>query len=71
MSDGIIKHKTLSAEEVLEYIAFAVWHRHLPDDFDGEITCELNEDGSVEVYATDDPDSDSNESESESNKILN
>lgn len=44
------RHKTLSAEEMLEYIAFAVWQRDLPEEFDGEITCELNEDGSVEVY---------------------
>jgi len=47
----VTRHKTLSVEEALEYIAFAVWHRDVPDDFDGEITCELNEDGSIEVYA--------------------
>ena len=47
----ITRHKTLSVKEALEYIAFAIWHRDLPDDFDGEITCEMNEDGSIEVYA--------------------
>lgn len=47
----ITRHRTLSAKEALEYIAFAVWQRDLPEGFDGEITCELNEDGSVEVYA--------------------
>ena len=50
---GITRHRTLSAKEALEYIAFAVWHKDLPKEFDGEITCELNEDGSVEVYAID------------------
>jgi hypothetical protein len=52
----VIRHNTLSVEEALEYIAFAVWHRDVPDGFDGEITCELNEDGSIEVYALE-PDS--------------
>lgn len=52
---AVTRHKTLSVEEALEYIAFAVWHRDVPDDFDGEITCELNDDGSIEVYATDKP----------------
>lgn len=47
----ITRHKTLTPEEVLEYIAYAIWRRDLPDGFDGEITCEFNEDGSVEVYA--------------------
>lgn len=47
------RHKSLSAKDALEYIAFAVWHRDLPDEFDGEITCEMNDDGSVEVYAVD------------------
>ncbi len=47
----IIRHKTLSVKEALEYIAFAVWHRDLPKGFDGEITCEMNDDGSIEVYA--------------------
>lgn len=47
----ITKHRTLTPEEVLEYIAYAIWRRDLPDGFDGEITCEFNEDGSVEVYA--------------------
>lgn len=50
---GITRHKTLTAQEALEYIAFAVWHRDLPDGFDGQIHCELNDDGSVEVYAVD------------------
>jgi hypothetical protein len=50
---GITHHKTLTAQEALEYIAFAVWQRDLPDGFDGQITCELNDDGSVEVYAVD------------------
>jgi hypothetical protein len=49
----ITRHKTLTAQEALEYIAFAVWHRDLPEGFDGQITCELNDDGSVEVYAVD------------------
>ena len=44
-------HKTLTLEEALEYVAFAVWYRDLPDEFDGKITCELNDHGSVEVYA--------------------
>ena len=48
---GTTRHKTLTVEEALEYIAFAVWHRDLPEGFDGQITCELNEDGSIEVYA--------------------
>ena len=47
----IVRHKTLSIKEALEYIAFAVWHRDLPKEFDGEITCEMNDDGSIEVYA--------------------
>lgn len=47
----ITRYKTLTPEEVLEYIAYAIWRRDLPDGFDGEITCEFNEDGSVEVYA--------------------
>lgn len=48
----ITHHRTLSVEEMLEYVAFAVWYRELQArNFDGEITCELNEDGSVEVYA--------------------
>ena len=47
----VTRHKTLSVEEALEYIAFAVWHRDVPDGFEGDITCELNEDGSIEVYA--------------------
>lgn len=51
----VTRHKTLTVEEALEYIAFAVWHRDVPDDFDGEITCELNDDGSIEVYAMDKP----------------
>jgi len=48
---SITRHKTLTVKEALEYIAFAVWHRDLPDGFDGEITCEMNDDGSIEVYA--------------------
>jgi hypothetical protein len=55
----VTRHKTLSFEEALEYIAYAVWHRDVPDDFDGEITCELNDDGSIEVYAVDKPDPES------------
>lgn len=50
---GITRHKTLTPQEALEYIAFAVWHIELPEEFDGQITCELNDDGSVEVYAID------------------
>jgi hypothetical protein len=50
---AVTRHKTLSVEEALEYIAFAVWYRDTPDDFDGEITCELNDDGSIEIYAKD------------------
>jgi hypothetical protein len=52
---AVTRHKTLSVEEALQYIAFAVWHMDMPDEFDGEITCELNDDGSIEVYATDKP----------------
>jgi len=56
-----ILHKQLTAQEALEYIAFAIWHKDLPEGFDGDITCEMNEDGSIEVYAVmeeeeDDPD---------------
>jgi hypothetical protein len=47
------RHKTLTPQEALEYVAFAVWYRDLPEEFDGQITCELNEDGSVEVYVVD------------------
>jgi hypothetical protein len=50
---NIVRHKTLSITEALEYIAFAVWHRDVPDDFEGEITCELNDNGSIDVYALD------------------
>lgn len=60
---SVTRHKTLSVEEALEYIAFAVWHRDVPEDFDGEITCELNDDGSIEIYAT--------EPESEEEATLN
>lgn len=42
--------KKLDLKESLEYIAFAAWHIDLPEDFDGEITCGSNEDGSVEIY---------------------
>lgn len=47
----ITRHKTLTIEEVLEYIAFAIWTKDLPEEFDGEITCEMNDDGTVDVYA--------------------
>lgn len=47
----MIRHKKLSIEEALEYIAFAVYNRDLPEEFDGEITCEMDEDGSVDIYA--------------------
>lgn len=52
-----ILHKQLTAKQALEYIAHTVFIRDLPEDFDGKITCELNDDGSVEVYAVpnDDP----------------
>jgi hypothetical protein len=53
----ITRHKTLTVEEALEYIAFAVWHRDLPEGFDGQITCEMNSDGSIEVYAVENEDS--------------
>lgn len=56
----VTRHKTLSVKEALKYIAFAVWYRDVPDDFDGEITCELNSDGSIEVYAVE-PDAVSDE----------
>lgn len=46
-----ILHKQLSVKEALEYIAFAVWNKDLPEGFDGDITCEMNEDGSIDVYA--------------------
>ena len=48
---AITHHKTLSVKEALEYIAFAIWHKDLPKDFDGDITCEMNDDGTIEVYA--------------------
>lgn len=48
----ITRHKTLTVKEVLEYVAFAIWTKDLPEEFDGEITCEMNDDGSVDVYAT-------------------
>lgn len=47
----ITRHKTLTVKEVLEYVAFAIWTKDLPEEFDGEITCEMNDDGSVDVYA--------------------
>jgi hypothetical protein len=47
----MILHKTLSFEEALEYLAYAVMMRDLPDGFDGKITCELNDDGSIDIYA--------------------
>jgi hypothetical protein len=48
----MIRKKTLSIEEALEYISFAIWQRDLPEGFEGEITCEMNDDGSIEVYAS-------------------
>ena len=57
---SVTRHRTLSSKEALEYIAYAVWQRDVPDDFDGEITCELNDDGSVEVYALSPDDSEDN-----------
>lgn len=42
---------TLTPEQALEYIAYAVLYRDLPEDFDGEITCEFTEDGLCEVTA--------------------
>lgn len=47
----ITRHKTLTVKEVLEYVAFAIWTRDLPEEFDGEITCDMNDDGTVDVYA--------------------
>lgn len=47
----MILHKNLTLEEALEAIAFCIFFRDLPENFNGNITCELNEDGSVEVYA--------------------
>jgi hypothetical protein len=48
----MIIHKKLSMKEALEYIAFCVYYKDLPEEFDGEITCEMNEDGSVDVFAS-------------------
>lgn len=53
-----ILHKQLSATEALEYLAYAIYSKDLPEDFNGKITCELNADGSVEVYATFNEDTD-------------
>lgn len=65
----ITHHRTLSPEEMLEYVAFAVWYRELEArKFDGKITCELNEDGSVEVYAVETV---QDNEEGESNSSLN
>ena len=47
-----ILHKQLELEEALQYIAFAILKKDLPEDFDGDITCEMNDDGSVEIYVT-------------------
>jgi hypothetical protein len=47
-----VLNKKLSTKEALEYIAFAAWYRDLPDNWDGEITCEWTEDGEVEIIAT-------------------
>jgi len=48
----MIFKKHLSIEETLEYIAFAVWHKDLSENFEGEITCDMNYDGSIEVYTS-------------------
>jgi hypothetical protein len=47
-----ILHKKLSIKEALEYIAMAAWYKDVPEEFDGEITCEMNDDGSVDLYAS-------------------
>jgi len=47
-----ILHKQLELEEALQYIAFAILKKDLPEGFDGDITCEMNDDGSVEIYVT-------------------
>lgn len=64
-----IRHRSLTAQEVLEYIAFAVLHLDAPDDFDGEITCELNEDGTAEIYASSSDEEDVNTEPTVSKKI--
>lgn len=46
-------HKVLSIEEALEAVAYAVSMRELPDDFDGSITCSVNDEGDIEIVAED------------------
>jgi hypothetical protein len=43
-------HKTLTPEEALEAILFAVLIRDLPEGFEAEMTAEYDEEGNVEVY---------------------
>lgn len=56
---AFVRNKILTMEEALEYVAYAVLMRDLPDEFDGDITCEINEDGEVEIYAVQADDSES------------
>jgi hypothetical protein len=49
----MILHKTLSVKEALGHIAYSIYHRELSnkdESFEGDITCEMNEDGTVDVY---------------------
>ena len=45
-----ILYKKLSVEEVLDAVIFATYYREIPS-FEGKMKAELNEDGSVNVYA--------------------
>jgi hypothetical protein len=47
-----ILKKTLTRDEALATIAWAIMVRDLPEDFEGEITCEfINDDLDVEIHA--------------------
>ena len=46
----MLLHKTLTPEEALEAILFAVMIRDLPEGLDAELTAEFDEDGNVEIF---------------------
>jgi hypothetical protein len=46
------RHKKISHEEALTYIACGVLFTDCEDGFDGDITCTYSDDG-VDVYVTD------------------
>lgn len=50
ISTGMILHKKLTPEEALEAILFAILIRDLPEDFDGTLNAEVDDEGNVEVY---------------------